>query len=255
MMTEAADSGIHAHGAVVCSTCGRSRHPFEMAVSAAVREPIVAEIRRKHPAWSATEPICSDCLNRFRAEYVRHLLEAEKGELSELEKEVIRSLRDDDAISANVNEKFDRELTLSERISDHMADFGGSWTFLLLFAAGLIGWMVLNTVVLISRPFDPFPFILLNLILSCLAAVQAPIILMSQNRQDARDRLRSEYDYRVNLKAELEIRLLHAKMDQLLTHQWQRLLEIQELQMDLMEEVAARRSGDDDGDSQPEANA
>src|SRR5205823_2265166 len=101
----------------------------------------------------------------------------------------------------------------------------------------LVVWIVINSLAVLMRPFDPFPYILLNLILSCLAAIQAPIIMMSQNRLEARDRLRAEHDYRVNLKAELEIRHLHWKMDQLLTHQWRRLLEIQQIQTDLMEEL------------------
>lgn len=101
--------------------------------------------------------------------------------------------------------------------------------------------MAINTTVIARRPSDPYPFILLNLVLSCLATVQAPIIMISQNRQESKDRLRSEHNYLVNLKAELEIRLLHTKVDQLLTHQWQRLLEIQELQVELMEDLASRR--------------
>lgn len=100
--------------------------------------------------------------------------------------------------------------------------------------------MIINSIILLRRPFDPYPFILLNLILSCLAAIQAPIIMMSQNRQEAKDRLRSEHDYRVNLKAELEIRHLHAKMDQLLTHQWNRLLQIQQIQVELIEEIVEK---------------
>ena len=104
-----------------------------------------------------------------------------------------------------------------------MASFGGSWRFLILFAAFMVAWMGLNTWLLASRAFDPYPYILLNLVLSCLAAVQAPVIMMSQNRQEARDRLRAKNDYLVNLKAELEIRLLHEKLDHLLRHQWERL--------------------------------
>jgi uncharacterized membrane protein len=230
-----------------CSTCGRKKHRHELGIGASVREPVATEIRAEHPDWSATQPICYECLNRYRAEHVRHLLEDEKGELSALEEEVIRSLREQEAISANVNEQFERELTFGERLSDRLASFGGSWTFLMLFGAALLVWVTINTVILARRPFDPYPFILLNLLLSCLAAVQAPIILMSQNRQEAKDRLRSEHDYRVDLKAELEVRLLHAKIDQLLTHQWQRLLEIQELQVELMEEVAGNRNGDSRG--------
>ena len=102
-------------------------------------------------------------------------------------------------------------------------------------------WIAINSIPLLWRPFDVYPYILLNLALSGLAAIQAPIIMMSQNRQEAKDRLRSEHDYRVNLKAELEIRQLHWKLDQLLTHQWQRLLEIQQIQMDLMEELVHKQ--------------
>jgi len=142
-------------------------------------------------------------------------------------------------MSRNVNEQFDRELTFGERVADLVANFGGSWWFISSFALVCIGWMAVNAVWL-TQPFDPFPFILLNLALSCLAAVQAPLILMSQRRQEDRDRMRAEYDYRVNLKAELEIRHLHSKLDLLLTHQWRRLLEIQQMQLDVLEEV--RRS-------------
>ncbi len=120
-------------------------------------------------------------------------------------------------------------------------NFGGSWTFLILFGVFLLVWVVMNSLVLFWRPLDPYPFIFLNLILSCLAAIQAPIIMMSQNRQEAKDRIQSQYDYRVNLKAELEIRHLHEKMDHLLSHQWERLVQIQELQLELLSELGARK--------------
>ena len=122
-----------------------------------------------------------------------------------------------------------------------MASFGGSWAFIIIFGSVLLAWIVVNSVVLMRRPFDPYPYILLNLILSCLAAIQAPIIMMSQNRQEARDRLRAEHDYEVNLKAEIEIRQLHVKLDQLINHSWHRLLDIQQVQIDLMEELAEFR--------------
>jgi uncharacterized membrane protein len=140
-----------------------------------------------------------------------------------------------------VDVQFQKKLSFGERLADHIADFGGSWTFISLFGAFILIWIVINTILLIVRPFDPYPFILLNLMLSCLAAVQAPIIMMSQNRQEARDRLRSESDYRVNLKAELEIRHLHEKLDHLLQHQWERLIEIQQIQIELMNELTAER--------------
>ena len=123
-------------------------------------------------------------------------------------------------------------------MSDRLADFGGSWTFITIFIMVSVVWMGINTAVLLTKPFDPYPYILLNLVLSCLAAIQAPVILMSQNRQEAKDRLRSEHDYEINMKAEIEIRKLHEKMDHLLMHQWQRLLDIQQLQVNQMEEIS-----------------
>jgi uncharacterized membrane protein len=106
----------------------------------------------------------------------------------------------------------------------------------------LAAWITINSIVWLARPFDPYPYILLNLVLSCIAALQAPVIMMSQNRQEAKDRQRAIYDYRVNLKAELEIRHLHEKIDHLLLHQWQRLVEIQQLQMEIMDELVERAS-------------
>lgn len=130
-------------------------------------------------------------------------------------------------------------------MADRVADFGGSWRFVIIFGAVLLVWVAINSAVLLWRPFDPYPFILLNLILSCLAAVQAPVIMMSQNRQESKDRMRGEQDYRVNLRAELEIRHLHAKMDELMSHQWQRLMEIQEIQMEFMQQfVPPSRKGE-----------
>jgi uncharacterized membrane protein len=143
-------------------------------------------------------------------------------------------------LSKNINAEFEQNLTFGERLADKIADFGGSWNFIVIFGGVLLLWVAVNSMILIWRPFDPYPFILLNLVLSGLAAVQAPIIMMSQNRQEAKDRFRSEHDYSINLKAELEIRHLHEKIDHLLKNQWQRLLEIQEIQMELMEELTRK---------------
>jgi len=203
--------------------------------------PAVAElIRKEHPDWSHGSYICLEDLNHFRAAYVEDMLETERGELSSLEEQVLRSLKEQEVLTTDINAEFDRKLTFGERLADRVADFGGSWAFILIFASVLLTWIVINSVALMKQPFDPYPYILLNLVLSCLAAIQAPVIMMSQNRQEAKDRLRGEHDYRVNLKAELEIRHLNAKMDQLLTHQWRRLMEIQQIQMDLMEEFMGR---------------
>jgi uncharacterized membrane protein len=132
---------------------------------------------------------------------------------------------------------------VGERLADRLAAFGGSWTFLVCFGLFLVIWIGVNSALLVVRPVDPFPYILLNLVLSCLAALQAPVIMMSQNRQEAKDRLRSQHDYQVNLKAELEIRHLHEKMDHLLSHQWERLAQIQEIQLELLSELSGKVRG------------
>jgi uncharacterized membrane protein len=227
---------------VLCKVCHKQKRRDEVLPAELVRPPIADLIRKDHPDWSNHDCICLADLNRYRTLYVQQTLEAERGELTELDEDVLRSLKEHEVLSANVNVEFAEELTLGQRLADKIAAFGGSWPFLTCFAIFLAIWIVINSLVIILRPFDPYPFILLNLMLSCLAAVQAPVIMMSQNRQEAKDRLRAEHDYRVNLKAELEIRHLHAKMDLLLTHQWQRLLEIQEIQVELMEELANRGS-------------
>jgi len=154
-----------------------------------------------------------------------------------LDHEVLESLQKHETLSSNVDAEFEKDSTLGEKMADGVASFGGSWRFIIIFASILVIWIALNSFLLLKRPFDPYPFILLNLVLSCLAAIQAPVIMMSQNRVEAKDRLRSQHDYRVNLKAELEIRQLHDKIDHLLSHQWERLIEIQQIQIDLLSEL------------------
>jgi len=224
-----------------CYVCGRTLSRGDLVPGEAVRSAVAACIERDHPNWSADAFICRTDLNRYRGEYVHSLLESEKGDLSALEQEVLRSLQEHELLSTNVDEEFHEHWTIGERLADRIAEFGGSWTFLLLFGAFLISWIVVNSFVLYRRPIDPYPYILLNLLLSCIAAIQAPIIMMSQKRQEAKDRLRSQHDYQVNLKAELEIRHLHEKLDHVLSHQWERLVEIQEVQLDLLQEIGRKR--------------
>lgn len=240
-----------AGGIGACAVCGRRFDPHEMVPAEVVRSPIAEIIRREHPAWSSGDLICLDDLHRMRSILVEEMLASERGELSRLESEVVTAMREQELLSQDVNAEFDRHLTLGERIADRVAEFGGSWAFILTFGGVLVAWVVVNTIHLLHKPFDPYPYILLNLVLSCLAALQAPVIMMSQNRQEAKDRLRSEHDYRVNLKAELEIRLLNARFDQLLTRQWQRLLEIQQIQMELMEEISSHRRSVEPTDDGP----
>src|SRR5512143_3950453 len=226
---------------VICQVCKEQKKMSEVLSAEIVREPIVEKIMLTHPDWSSQGFICIADLNRYRAEYVKDVIKADKGELSALEEQVIKSLKEQELLSKNINVEYDRQRSLGEIMADRLADFGGSWLFIGIFCGVLLIWIVMNSVVMLMKPFDPYPYIFLNLILSCLAAIQAPVIMMSQNRQEARDRLRSEHDYKVNLKAELEIRNLHEKIDHLLTNQWQRLLEIQKVQTDLMEELAEKR--------------
>jgi len=228
---------------VICQICKKEKEQSEVIPAELVDEPIVEIIKKKYPEWSNEGYICLSGLNDFRKEFIHNIIETERGELTALEKDVVKSIREQELISKNVNSEFDQKLTFGQRLSDKIADFGGSWGFIILFFSFLIIWIIINSIVLLLKSFDPYPFILLNLILSCLAAIQAPIILMSQNRQEARDRLRSEHDYRVNLKAELEIRRLSSKIDHLIRYQWQRLLEIQRIQTELIEELQGRAKG------------
>jgi len=232
---------------IVCSICNKPKTRAKMMPSALVRSAVAEQIIVAYPDWKQDGYICLNDLNRFRMKYIQNLLESEKGELTTLDHDVLESLQRHETLASNVDAEFDKDLTLGDKMADGLATFGGSWRFLIIFGALLLVWIALNSIMLLKKPFDPYPFILLNLILSCLAAVQAPVIMMSQNRQESKDRLRSQHDYRVNLKAELEIRQLHDKIDHLLSHQWERLVEIQQIQIDLLSELAPQRDKDVDG--------
>jgi uncharacterized membrane protein len=223
---------------VTCQICKKQKKPSDVIAGELVRAPLVEIIQRIYPDWSQDGFICVTDLNEFRAKYVREALEKDKGELTALEEEVSRSFKERELLSKNVNLEFERKLTVGERLADGLAKYAGSWKFMIGFAVVLVLWITLNSYVLASSAWDHYPFILLNLCLSCLAAVQAPVIMMSQNRLEAKDRIRAEHDYIVNLKAELEIRSLNEKMDHLLVNQWQRLLEIQQVQTELMQELS-----------------
>jgi uncharacterized membrane protein len=224
-----------------CAICKKAFPIRDLVPGAAVRDVVAKEISRDHSGWSPESFICRPDLMKYRTKYVHSLLESEKGELTILEQEVLHSIQEHELLAKNVDAEFEQKWSLGQRLADRIATFGGSWVFLICFGAFLALWIGMNSIVLFWHPSDPYPFILLNLILSCLAAIQAPIIMMSQNRQEVKDRLRSQHDYQVNLKAELEIRHLHDKLDHLLSHQWDRLTQIQEIQLDLLSEISRRR--------------
>lgn len=219
----------------ICLVCKKTFVTTDLVPFPAIRNTISDMIRHDFPEWSDGYYICKSDLTAYRAKEVQIIIDEEIGELSNLEKEVLESLQRQELLSSDTEHEFDQDRTFGEKLSDKLATFGGSWKFLIIFSFFLLFWITMNALVMFWRPVDPYPFILLNLLLSCLAAVQAPIIMMSQNRQEQKDRLRSQHDYQVNLKAELEIRLIHEKLDHLLLKQWQRLMEIQAT---LIDEIA-----------------
>jgi uncharacterized membrane protein len=222
-----------------CAICGKeARGPLRFGE---VRPAIASLVSADHPHLTADDIVCAHHVSDYRTRYVAALLESERGELSDLERQVVESLAREETVSRDVEAAWEKHRTVGEVVADAVADFGGSWTFIIIFFVVLVVWMAFNVVAVSRDIFDPYPFILLNLVLSCLAAIQAPIIMMSQNRQESKDRLRSQNDYRVNLKAELEIRNLHEKMDHLINRQWERLAEIQQIQLEIMQDMAQHK--------------
>jgi uncharacterized membrane protein len=222
-----------------CSILNREFPSEELTPLSAIRPNVAVLVRRAHPELRDESLISTAALAPFRAAYVRSVLEEDIGQLSALEHDVVESLREHELLAENVDAEFETKLTRGQVWADGIARFGGSWRFIAQFGTFLGIWILVNAVLRSHAP-DPYPFILLNLVLSCLAAIQAPVIMMSQNRKESKDRARSEHDYKVNLKAELEIRHLHEKMDFLLKQQAQRLFALQELQIELMEELSRR---------------
>lgn len=176
--------------------------------------------------------------NHREKKKLEELLETENKHLQKLNQLVLNSIHEEELISQKLYEFEDKEIKLSSRIADKVAAFGGSWRFIISFLIVMIIWISTN-IYLLSRPFDPYPFILLNLLLSCLAALQAPVIMMSQNRKEEKDRQRAQNDYLINLKAEIEIRNLNQKLDLLIVEQMQTLFDIQKTQVELMEDIKA----------------
>ena len=199
--------------------------------------PIKDLIKIDYPELNDESYISLEQITLYRKKYLNNLIENERGEIDVLEKKVIDAISKNEILTENIEAGINEQLTVGERLADKIAIFGGSWGFIISFFLFIIIWISTNVIALSSKSFDPYPFILLNLLLSCLAAIQAPIIMMSQNRKEQKDRKRSENDYKINLKAELEIQLLHEKLDHLMIHQNKKLLEIQQIQVDFFEDA------------------
>jgi uncharacterized membrane protein len=201
-----------------------------------IRQSLLHFINKTHPNFSKSCFLSIEEMNDYREKYISEFLNKKLGNLTEVEKQVIQSVSKNTMISTEVEED-EQEITFVQKLADKVAEFGGSWGFIIFFMTFLVAWILLNVFWLSHHGFDPYPFILLNLILSCIAAIQAPVIMMSQNRQEEKDRERAKKDYKINLKSELEIRELHEKIDHLIIHYQQDLLEIQKTQIDLLENI------------------
>jgi uncharacterized membrane protein len=236
--------GNHSPKTGRCVVCGRTFLLSKLHKAGSLRPHLYEMIAEEVKDCQPDSLICDEDLARFRRRYVENLLEEERGELSSLDHRVLDSFEKGSlTVQTSAADVVDRKLSFGERVADKVASFGGSWTFILSFMGILVIWMFVNAMGLMSQAFDPYPFILLNLVLSCLAALQAPVIMMSQKRQEEKDRLRAENDYMVNLRAELEIRQLHEKIDHQMARQWERLAELQQIQIELLEKRDDPRKG------------
>ncbi len=225
---------------LTCAISGKECSPEHAVPLSALHQTIQQYVFRNYPGTTTDSIISDGQLINLEKNYLNEILTNELGELDVLEKEVLNSISQSKILSEKIEDIMDKETTFGDRLSDKVASFGGSWKFIIAFFSFMAFWIVLNVVLLHDKVFDPYPFILLNLLLSCLASIQAPLIMMSQNRVEAKDRTRSEHDYKINLKSELEIQLLNKKIDHLLIHQNKHLLEMQRIQAEMMETIARR---------------
>lgn len=224
------------------SDLSKQEFPISEKVSGkSIRSSILKLIVKDVPEFNADKYLSSSELNKYREQYIEEFLKNQVGDLSELDNTVLDSLKDKTTLSDKLDdEDGESAMTFGQRIADQVASFGGSWTFIISFAVFLFAWILINVYWLANRAFDPYPFILLNLILSSLAAIQAPVIMMSQNRQEDKDRERGKKDYMINLKSELEIRMLHEKIDHLINNQQQDIIEIHKVQIEMLNDILKR---------------
>lgn len=223
-----------------CAMCEKTVPASESVPVSSLRKSIHNIVKHKFPRTKEKDHICFACYETLRSQIMLNELKKNERDLTRVEKQVFEKLESREFVSTDTEAEIEKDPTFGDRLSDKIASFGGSWTFILTFMGILVVWIIFNSIALVSKHFDPYPFILLNLVLSCVAAMQAPVIMMSQNRQEAKDRIRSEHDYMVNLKAEIEIRALHEKMDHLLRSQMHTLMEFQEAQLELLQKISSK---------------
>lgn len=209
----------------------------EKVLGKTLRHSILKLIQNEKPDFSPDKCLSISELKNYREKHIIDFIVKEEHKLTDLDKKVLSSLTDETTLTDKINDEELQVLTTGQRIADRVASFGGSWTFIISFGIFLLLWISLNVFWFSNRGFDPYPFILLNLILSSLAAIQAPVIMMSQNRQEEKDRERAKKDYMINLKSELEIRTLHEKLDHLIIKQQQELYEIHKEQTEMLSDI------------------
>lgn len=220
------------------SDLSNKEFPIEERVSGkSIRQSIMNLIEKDHPNFNKNKYIANSELDIYREKHIELLMKKHVGKITKTEKQVISSLKNKKTISEITEAEENSNLSFGQKVADKVADFGGSWTFIISFIIFIFIWIALNVFWLINKQFDPYPFILLNLILSTLAALQAPVIMMSQNRQEDKDRERAKQDYMVNLKAELEIEMLHEKIDHLIINQQQEMIEIHKTQSKILDNI------------------
>jgi uncharacterized membrane protein len=218
------------------SDLSQKEYPIlEMVIGSSIRHSVLGLIQQDFPDFGETSKCSMSELNEYREKYITYTLQTEIGDLTQLEHTVLKTMSKNTTISGKGSKK--EKDTIGQKVADKVATFGGSWTFIISFIVFILIWIAANVFWFFNKGFDPYPFILLNLILSCIASLQAPVIMMSQNRQETKDRKRSQDDYMINLKSELEIRTLHEKMDHLLINQQQELMEIQKVQIEMMNDI------------------
>jgi uncharacterized membrane protein len=227
---------------IACSLCKTLVDRRKLVSPQKMENHVLDIIRHERPEWDGTRGVCRECVEQYRAKKFLSYLEAEYRKITDMEQALVSKIARGGRVSRLVDQEFEERMTFGQRVADKVAQFGGSWPFIFIFGAVLFGWMLLNTWVLAQHPFDPYPYIFLNLALSALAALQAPVIMMSQNRQAEKDRLHAQQDYEINLMAEFEIRDLHDKLDALRYKQWHELWHIQQRQLELLEHLHAELS-------------
>ncbi len=240
-----------ATGKLPCSLCQTHVDRRKLVSPQKMENQILELIKHERPEWDATRGVCRECVEQYRAKKFLGYLEAEYRKISDMEEALVTKVARRGRVSRLVDQEFEAQMTFGQRVADRVALFGGSWPFIFLFGAVLIGWMTVNSVVLATHPFDPYPYILLNLGLSALAALQAPVIMMSQNRQAQKDRMQAQQDYEINLMAEFEIRDLHDKLDALRYKQWHELWHMQQRQLELLEHLHKELSHPEEKTAEP----